>query len=101
MKPTVVLGFLGSTLDSARSGPERWSRWRPTVGLCMHEDLRVDRLELIHGGIHQSLARSVAEDIATVSPETEVVPRVMDFTNPWDFEEVYGKLLDFARAYKF
>jgi transcriptional regulatory protein RtcR len=101
MKPTVVLGFLGSTLDSARNGPERWSRWRPTVGLCMHEDLRVDRLELIHGGIHQSLARSVAEDIATVSPETQVVPRVMDFANPWDFEEVYGKLLDFARAYKF
>ena len=27
--------------------------------------------------------------------------RVLDFADPWDFEEVYGKLLDFARAYPF
>jgi transcriptional regulatory protein RtcR len=67
----------------------------------MQPDLRVDRLELIHGGIHQGLARYVAADIAAVSPETEVRPHVMDFANPWDFEEVYGKLLDFARAYPF
>lgn len=26
---------------------------------------------------------------------------MLDFTNPWDFEEVYGKLLDFARSYPF
>ena len=26
---------------------------------------------------------------------------MLDFADPWDFEEVYGKLLDFARAYPF
>ena len=26
---------------------------------------------------------------------------LIDFADPWDFEEVYGKLLDFARAYPF
>jgi len=96
MRPTVVLGFVGSTL-----GPSRWNKWRPSVGLCMHEDLRVDRFELIHGGIHQGLARYVASDIAGVSPETQVRPHLLDFANAWDFEEVYGKLLDFARAYRF
>jgi transcriptional regulatory protein RtcR len=101
MRPNVVLGFLGSTLDSARMDAGRWNKWRPSVGLCMHEDLRVDRLELIHGAQHESLARHVAADIAAVSPETEVIPRLMDFGNAWDFEEVYGKLLDFARAYPF
>jgi transcriptional regulatory protein RtcR len=101
MKPTVVIGFLGSTLDASKMGPSRWNKWRPTVGLCMHEDLRVDRLELIHGQIHEGLARYITSDIAGVSPETEVVPRLMDFADPWDFEEVYGKLLDFARAYPF
>ena len=101
MRPTVVLGFVGSTLDSSKMGPARWNKWRPTVGMCMHEDLRIDRLELIHGSHHESLARYVAADIGGVSPETEVRPHVMDFADPWDFEEVYGKLLDFARAYRF
>lgn len=101
MRPTVVIGFLGSTLDAGKFGPERWNKWRPSVGLCMHDDLRVDRFELIHGTAHQRLADYMAADIAGVSPETAVNPRRMDFANPWDFEEVYGKLLDFARAYPF
>ena len=101
MKPTVAIGFLGSTLDAAKFDAGRWSRWRPTVGLTMHEDLRVDRLVLIHGTQHARLAAFVALDIASVSPETRVEMQVMDFADPWDFEEVYGKLLDFARAYPF
>src|ERR1700744_698036 len=39
--------------------------------------------------------------IAGVSPETTVDLRGLDFRDPWDFEEVYGKLLDFARAEPF
>jgi transcriptional regulatory protein RtcR len=101
MRPTVVLGFLGSTLDASKMGPTRWNKWRPTVGLCLHENLRVDRLELIHGTVHEGLARYVSSDIAGVSPETSVSLNLMDFADPWDFEEVYGKLLDFARAYPF
>jgi transcriptional regulatory protein RtcR len=101
MKPLVVLGFVGSTLDSAQPGPARWNKWRPTVAMCMQDDLRIDRLELIHGGVHAGLAAAVAEDIAGVSPETELRLRRMDFGDAWDFEEVYTKLLDFARAYPF
>jgi transcriptional regulatory protein RtcR len=101
MRPTVVLGFVGSTLDASKMGPMRWNKWRPSVGLCMHEDLRVDRFELIHGGLHEGLARYVQSDIADVSPETEVRQHRLDFADAWDFEEVYGKLLDFARAYPF
>jgi transcriptional regulatory protein RtcR len=67
----------------------------------MHADLRVDRLVLIHGSLHRRLAEYVTADIADVSPETEVVPHLLDFDDPWDFEEVYGKLLDFARAFPF
>lgn len=101
MKPLVVIGFLGSTLDASKFGPSRWNKWRPTVGLAMHEDLRVDRLILIHGSAHVRLAEYVAEDIASVSPETKVELRLLDFRDAWDFEEVYGKLLDFARAEPF
>ncbi len=101
MRPNIVIGFLGSTLDAGKFGPTRWSKWRPSVGLCMHDDLRVDRFELIHGSRHESLADQIAADIAGVSPETRVVKHQIDFEDAWDFEEVYGKLADFARLYPF
>jgi len=101
MKPLTVISFLGSTLDASKFGPSRWSKWRPNVGLAMHEDLRVDRLIMLHGTPHRRLAEYVAEDIASVSPETSVDMRLLDFRDPWDFEEVFGKLLDFARAEPF
>jgi transcriptional regulatory protein RtcR len=93
MKPTTVISFLGSTLDASKFGPSRWMKWRPSVGLCMHEDLRIDRFMMIHGPGHSRLAEYVAGDIASVSPETLVERHIIDFRDPWDFEEVYGKLL--------
>jgi transcriptional regulatory protein RtcR len=101
MRPLVVIGFLGSTLDASKFGPTRWGKWRPTVALAMHEDLRIDRFVMIHADIHTRLAEFVAEDIASVSPETTVDRHIINFADPWDFEEVYGKLLDFARDYPF
>ncbi len=101
MKPLTVLGFLGSTLDAAKFGPSRWNKWRPTVSICMQDDLRVDRFVLMHGDQHQRLANRMMEDIRDVSPETEVSPEILNFDDPWDFEEVYGKLLDFAREFPF
>jgi transcriptional regulatory protein RtcR len=101
MRPTTVISFLGSTLDASKFGPSRWMKWRPSVALCMHEDLRVDRFLMIHGSAHSRLADYVSEDIAAVSPETLVERHVIDFTDAWDFEEVYGKLLDFAASQPF
>ncbi len=99
-KPTVVIGILGTTLDAAK-GARRWERWRPTVSLCQHDDFVVDRLELIHDRQADQLATQIEEDIASVSPETTLRRHYVDMENPWDFEEVYGKLHDFARKYKF
>lgn len=100
MRPITVISILGSTLDASTFGPARWQKWRPSVGLCMHEDLRVDRFLMIYDDSHRRLADFVTADIASVSPETSVEHHVIHFQNPWDFEEVYGKLLDFARAQK-
>ncbi|MQP68105.1 AAA domain-containing protein [Niveispirillum sp. SYP-B3756] len=101
MKRTVVIGVLGTVLDFVGRGKDRWSRWRPTVSVCMQDDLRIDRFELLHDTHSQGLARQIGEDIGAVSPATAVRPHIMALRNPWDFEEVYGKLLDFARAYPF
>jgi transcriptional regulatory protein RtcR len=97
-KKTVVVGLLGPTLDMGK-GPNRWDRWRPTVSVCQHEDLLVDRFELLHQRRFAGLARTITEDIQRVSPETEVVSREVEFEDAWDLEQVYGALLDFARAY--
>lgn len=97
----VVIGILGTTLDRG-SAADRWDRWRPTVSLFQHEDLLVDRLELLHEGVSQALAKQVAEDIHQVSPETEVRFHRVDFSsNPWDLANVYGALHDWARGYRF
>ncbi len=100
MKRRVVIGLLGPVLDS-RLDAARWEKWRPTVSVCQHEDLLVDRFELILNPKHYRLGNVVAEDIAAVSPETRVVRHEIDWPDPWDFEDVFASLHDFARAYPF
>jgi transcriptional regulatory protein RtcR len=97
----IVFGILGNLLDRARAGEDRWRSWRPTVALCQHEDLLVSRLELFHEPKESALARSVAGDIAMVSPETAVQLNELVLRDPWDFEEVFGQLHEFARSYPF
>ena len=87
-------------LDTGR-GPERWQRWRPTVSLFQHDDLLIHRLELFHDDRHETLLQRIADDIRQVSPETAVRPHVLALSDPWDFEEVYSALHDFAAAYPF
>ena len=98
--PTVVLGFFGTTLDSIR-GPNRWEKWRPTLSLLQHEDLLVSRLELIMLNAEESAAEALRDDIGSVSPETEVRLHPFSAKNPWDFEEMYEALHEFARRYPF
>jgi transcriptional regulatory protein RtcR len=97
---TVAIGFLGSSLDVVKPAG-RWERWRPSVSLCQQEDLLIDRFELLHQPELAGAARHVAEDIASVSPETTVVLRPFALRDPWAFEQVYGALHEFARSYPF
>jgi transcriptional regulatory protein RtcR len=100
-RPLVVVGFLGTILDQGKRGPARWDKWRPTVSLCQHENLLVDRLVLLHPQKFQGLADLVAADVRQVSPETEVRLENVELTDPWDLEETYGALRDFARRAAF
>ena len=99
-KRCVAVGLLGPTLDNGR-GSARWEKWRPTVALCQQSALVVDRFELLHQARYTGLAETIEADIRQVSPETAVRRHAVEFENPWDFEEVYGALHDWARAYEF
>jgi transcriptional regulatory protein RtcR len=99
-KEIVVIGMLGSNMDGG-DGPERWDRWRPTVAVCQQEDLIVKRFEILYQRRYERLARTIIDDIGSVSPETTVRSTRLEFNDPWDLEEVYGALHDFARSQKF
>src|SRR5690348_9142956 len=99
-KQTVVIGLLGSVLDAGQ-GANRWERWRPSIALCQHYGLLVDRFELLYDSKFARLADQIATDIALVSPETKVQPHLVAFRDPWDFQDVFGALHDFVRGYAF
>lgn len=97
---TVVIGLLGTTLDSARRG-DRWKQWRPSVAICQQDDLVIDRFELLFQRRFSTLAALVSRDIATVSPETQVRSHFIEFDDPWDFQQVFAALHAFATGYAF
>ncbi|EGZ5007277.1 transcriptional regulator, partial [Salmonella enterica subsp. enterica serovar Enteritidis] len=41
MRKTVAFGFVGTVLDYAGRGSQRWEKWRPTLCLCQQETLVV------------------------------------------------------------
>ena len=92
----VVIGFLGTKLDMGKK-----RRWKPTPSLVSHAGFHVDRLELLHDRRFNRLAHQVMHEVRAASPDTEVLLQPFDLNDPWDFQEVYGKLFDFARAYGF
>lgn len=95
MKKRVGYGFLGTTLD-AGAGMDRWTRWRPTVSIFQQEDFALDQYHLIYGARYKKLATLIKADISGLAPSTEVIDHVLEFQNPWDFEEVYERVLDFV-----
>jgi len=96
MKKNVVIGFLGTQLDAGKR-----RKWRPSVQLCEHPDFPVERFELLHDARWRPLAGKIKQAIESVSPQTEVLLNEVNITNPWDFEEMYGALFDFAQNYGF
>ena len=99
-KKTVVFGFLGTRLDTGLR-QRRWDKWRPSVAVTQQPDFHVDRLELLVPDHSKQIGATVANDIAQVSPQTQVVQHDMTFEDPWDLAELYPRLLDFLAAYRF
>lgn len=100
MKKNVVISLLGTTLDHGM-GKNRWDKWRPSVSICQHEDLLIDKYHILYQKSFQSLANQVIADIENVSPETEVISHIIKLNDPWDFQEVFGVLHDFAERIAF
>ncbi|WP_027709314.1 RNA repair transcriptional activator RtcR [Zooshikella ganghwensis] len=98
---TVEISLLGTVLDQKGRGANRWDKWRPNVAVCMHPELHIDRLEMILHPNYMRMGQKVAEDIKEISPNTAVNIHKVSWEDPWDFEQVYGALHDFASSYSF
>ncbi|MDX8354932.1 RNA repair transcriptional activator RtcR [Cognatiyoonia sp. IB215182] len=96
MKKNVVIGFLGTNLDAGKR-----RRWRPSVQVNEHPDFPIARLELIHSHRWSGLANKIRAEVVAKNPETEVLLHQIEIADPWDFEEMYGAMFDFAREYGF
>ncbi|MGP5209400.1 RNA repair transcriptional activator RtcR [Psychrobacter alimentarius] len=97
---TAVIGFLGTTLDNGFS-ETRWQRWRPTVSIGLHDELLVDELHILYSTRDKRLFKIIVDDVAQVSPHTQVIGHHVVLSSPWDFAEVYAELYDFVTAFDF
>ncbi|MFK8110776.1 MAG: RNA repair transcriptional activator RtcR [Rubripirellula sp.] len=97
----VVIGLIGTKLDQSPPRGDRWGAWRPSVAICQQDDLIVDRYELLYERQGSKLMQQVVSDVESVSPETDVRTHPLQWKDPWDFEEVYASLYQFAREYSF
>ncbi len=100
-RPQVVFGFLGTVKDAGMD-ESRWDTWRPTVSLFAADRPNLTRLELfITNADHQPLARQVEADIQQIRNHASVATHCLAVQDPWNFEQVYLALHEFAKAYAF
>jgi transcriptional regulatory protein RtcR len=102
-KKIVVFGFLGFDRDIGRSGVERW---RSSITIFEHPEFPVDVFHAICPSASPEfdathLVNEVLYDIAWLSPATALKTHIVNFTTPWDFKEVYGKIFHFCEDFKF
>ncbi|MBN1500931.1 MAG: RNA repair transcriptional activator RtcR, partial [Spirochaetes bacterium] len=90
----------GSVLDRGFDS-KRWSRWRPSVCICQHETLLINKYYLLYQKKDKTLCDLIINDISLISPETETYPVCLDFEDPWDFEEVYEGLYNYISTLNF
>ena len=100
-KKNVVFSMIGIKLDSGFK-EIRHRHWRPTVAIVKQTPM--DRMELwFQPGNRDTerLKETIKDDIHNIAPKIKINLHPITFKNPWDFEEVYLKLYDFAKSYPF
>lgn len=93
-----LIGFLGIQKDSRGYDEKRWSKFRPSIGLCMQDDLSINNYYVLYDVRFINQMDFLKKDIEQVSPETNVIPVEMNFTDPFDPMEALEKQLDFVSS---
>ncbi len=97
----IVVSILGQRLDNVGFGNKRWFRWRATLSLLQHHDFQVDEIVLLHHKEDDRLLNLTMRDIEQTCLNIKISTYLIDYDDPWDFEQVYSQLHDFAHSYTF
>lgn len=98
----IAFGFLGTKLDLVGGlGEKRLRSWRPSVALGSDPHLRLTTQVIWHNAENRKLAAIVKRDLESINGGPTVILHEVDYRDPWDFEEIYGLLYDFASQYPF
>ncbi len=100
-RTSTAFGIYGTKQDKRpKDGDDQG--WRPTINLCTHKDLPINRLELIVlQKRHLKDAEKLKKDLFVAAPATEVTIHLLSIRNPWDLAQVYSELADFVAEYSF
>jgi len=97
---TVLINILGIELDSSVEQC-KWTKWRPSIAVCQHREISIDKYHLLYQGGHERLAEEIKQDINSLNPKIEVILDKIEYNNPWDFENVYETLYQYTQNFKF
>ncbi len=97
----IIVSILGQRLDNVGFGKKRWFRWRPTFSLLQHHDFQVDGIVLLHQKDEGKLLNLTMRDIEQTCLNIKITTHQLNYDDPWDFEQVYGQLHDFAKSHTF
>lgn len=95
---TNLIAFLGIQKDSRGTNKRRWESFRPSVSICMHEDLKIKNYYILYQEKFQYQLELLTNDIKKVSPETNIIPVEINFTDPYDPLEALEKQLEFVSS---
>jgi transcriptional regulatory protein RtcR len=91
-----LIGFLGVQKDSRGYNEKRWKKFRPSVGLCMHEGLSFDNYYILYQNKFINQLNFLIEDIKSVAPDLNIIPVAIDFDDLFDPVEALEKQLNFV-----
>lgn len=93
-----LVAFLGVQQDSRGNTDSRWKKFRPSVAICMHEELTIDNYYIIYSKKFEYLLEMIIKDVAVVSPSTIVIPVEIEFDDFYDPMETLFKQLEFVKS---
>lgn len=97
-----LFSFLGAILDKKvnRSGAE--NIWRPSLAVLDNtNDIHFDEYHIVWQSKFSDIASDILQELRERAGDTKIIDHEINLDDPWDFEEVYGKLFDLAEELNF
>lgn len=93
-----LIGFLGVDKDSRGFNDKRWSRFRPSIAICAHEELNISNYYIIYQNKFKDKLEFLVSDIKSINPKINIIPVEINFSDIFDPMETLEKQLEFVSS---